>query len=288
MELRQLRYFLKAGELLNFTEAAKAVHISQSTLSQQIKQLEDELGTLLFDRIGKRVVLTEAGRYFTRYARQTVASAEDGLQILRDLAEVRTGELYIGVTYALRSLLTPTLIEFATTYPDIYINVRFGTSRELLESLLQSSLDFVLTFLEGERQASFVYQPLFESSMALVVSDSSPLAGKRTVNLSDLNDLPLALPVKGYSTRQFLEQAFAQANLSPTVKIEINDVPTLLDLVRTGHWHTILSMTTVAGQDGLKAIAIEGESMNRQASLVWLESSYRKKSALCFCELLFR
>ncbi len=288
MELRQLRYFLKAGELLNFTEAAKAVPISQSTLSQQIKQLEDELGTLLFDRIGKRVVLTEAGRQFSVYARQTVASAESGLQILRDLADVKTGDLRIGVTYALRSLLTPALIDYATTYPAIYIHVRFGTSRELLDVLQRNELDFVMTFQEGECQAPFVYQPLFVSRMALVVSALSPLADRQTISLPEITDLPLALPVKGYSTRQFLDGAFAQAALMPIIKMEMNDVPTLLELVRTGHWHTVLSMSTVVGQEGLKAIPIEGEAMNRQASLVWLASSYRQKAAVRFSEYLVR
>lgn len=72
MELRQLKYFLKAKELLNFTEAATALHISQSTLSQQIKQLEDELQVPLFNRIGKRITLTEAGDLFSVYAQQSV------------------------------------------------------------------------------------------------------------------------------------------------------------------------------------------------------------------------
>ena len=72
MELRQLRYFEKASELLNFTEAAKSLFLSQSTLSQQIKQLEEELGVLLFDRIGKRIVLTEAGESFLPYARNAI------------------------------------------------------------------------------------------------------------------------------------------------------------------------------------------------------------------------
>jgi len=286
MELRQLRYFLKAGELLNFTEAARAVNISQSTLSQQIKQLEEELGTLLFDRIGKRVVLTEAGQHFTTYARQTVASANSGLQILRDLADVKKGELLIGVTYALRTLLTPALIAFSATYPDIYINVLFATSEELMEKLHQGVLDFLLTFQEAEWKAPLVGEPLFESRMALVVADSSPLSQNDRITLAELSNLPLALPVKGFSTRQFIDHAFAQGGLHPDVRIEINDVPTLFDLVRTGHWHTILSMATVAGQAGLKAIPLEGESMNRQASVVWLESSYRKKAAIRFCELL--
>src|SRR5262249_25691737 len=85
MELRQLRYFTKAKDLLNFTEAAKALNISQSTLSQQIKQLEAELGIQLFNRIGKRIMLTEAGEMFSEYALQSIDKANQGLLLLADL-----------------------------------------------------------------------------------------------------------------------------------------------------------------------------------------------------------
>lgn len=286
MELRQLRYFLKAGELLNFTEAARSIPISQSTLSQQIRQLEEELGTPLFDRIGKRVILTEAGRQFMTYARQTVTSATSGLQILRDLAGLQTGELVIGVTYGLRALLTPTLITFATSYPGISIQVLFGTSDELMEKLHLAQLDFVLTFQEKELREPFLSQKLFESRMAIVVSATSPLHERKSITLPEISSLPLALPVKGYSTRQFLDQAFEKANLTPRIQIEINDVPTLLELVGTGYWNTILSMATISGQTAVKAIPIEGEEMNQQAYVVWLHTSYRKKAALLFCDLL--
>lgn len=89
MELRQLKYFKKACELENFSEAARLLHISQSTLSQQIKQLEEELDVLLFDRIGKRIIPTEAGRAFLPYAHQAIQDAENGKQIIRDLKELR-------------------------------------------------------------------------------------------------------------------------------------------------------------------------------------------------------
>lgn len=286
MELRQLRYFLKAGELLNFTEAAKAVHISQSTLSQQIKQLEDELGTPLFDRIGKRVILTEAGRHFTTYAHQTVASATSGLQILQDLAGLQTGELIIGVTFALRALLTPTLITFSNTYPGIKVKVIFGTSDELLEKLSVAQLDFVLAFHEKELKDPFFSHALFESRLALVVSSQSPLYTRTSITLPEISQLPLALPVQGYSTRQFLDHEFEKTDRPAHIQIEINDIPTLFELVRTGHWNTILLMATVSGQANLKAIPIEGKEMNIKARIIWLNMSYHKKAAVHFSDLL--
>ncbi|MEI6948518.1 LysR substrate-binding domain-containing protein [Paraflavisolibacter sp. H34] len=286
MELRQLRYFLKAGELLNFTAAARAVNISQSTLSQQVRQLEEELGTPLFDRVGKRVLLTEAGRQFAVYARQTVRSASDGLQILRDLAEVKTGELVIGVTYALHDLMTATLVSFSTTYPGIIVKVLFGTSEELLEKLETAELDFLLTFQEEELKGDFTGQLLFESRMALVVSAAVRVTDRSSLPLAAVRDLPLALPVTGYNTRRFLDEAFAREGIRPRVQVEINDIPTLFDLVRTGQFHTILTLATTNGQHGIKAIPIEGAEMYRKAWVVWLNSSYHKKAATLFCALL--
>ncbi|MEI7488459.1 MAG: LysR family transcriptional regulator [Chryseobacterium sp.] len=96
MELRQIRYFLKAKELLNFMEAANHLYISQSTLSQQINQLEDELGIPLFNRIGKRIALTEAGAVFSEYAEKSLLKSHEGFLALRDLKDLKTGELTIG------------------------------------------------------------------------------------------------------------------------------------------------------------------------------------------------
>ena len=106
MELRQLRYFLKAKELLNFTEAATTLNISQSTLSQQIKQLEDELSVPLFNRIGKRITLTEAGDLFSEYALQSINRANEGLLLLKDIKNLNTGRITIGVIYYMRILFS--------------------------------------------------------------------------------------------------------------------------------------------------------------------------------------
>jgi len=125
MELRQIRYFLKAKELLNFTEAANHLFISQSTLSQQVKQLEDELGIPLFNRIGKRITLTEAGAVFSEYAEKSLLKSQEGFLALRDLKDLKTGELTIGVTYGMRSTLIEALIRFSVEYPGVRVNIVF-------------------------------------------------------------------------------------------------------------------------------------------------------------------
>jgi len=285
MELRQLKYFLKAKEFLNFTEAANTLHISQSTLSQQIKQLEDELDVLLFNRIGKRITLTEAGELFAEYALQCVNLANDGFLLLKDLNNLHTGKISIGVTYGLRNLLTKALIQFAEKFPKINVQIFFGTSNELIEKLNHFQLDFVLTFNETTKEQDFKYQTLFNSPMTLVTSKKSILANKTSITLKEIAELPLVIPASGYSTIQFMNEAFRKNNLKPNIRIEINDVPTIFELVKIGNWHTFMSEASVNDKD-LCTIPIKGKSMSRTAMIISLKNAYEKKAVKKFYELL--
>lgn len=286
MELRQLRYFLKAKELLNFTEAANALNISQSTLSQQIKQLEDELQIPLFNRIGKRITLTEAGELFSGFALQSISKANEGFQLLKDLNNINTGKIAIGVTYALRDILTQTVIEFADQYPEIEFEIVFGTSKELIEKLNHFELDVILTFEEIITENHFKYQILFTSPMTLVTATESNLKSKKSISLKEISKLPLALPAKGYSTTLFISEAFHKNNLHPKVAIEINDIPTLLELVKSGNWYTILTQTTIKNEKGISCIPIEGKNMTRTAMIISLKEVYEKKAVKVFLDIL--
>ncbi|RXK80844.1 LysR substrate-binding domain-containing protein [Filimonas effusa] len=292
MELRQLNYFLKAKELLNFTEAANHLHISQSTLSQQVKQLEDEVGVPLFDRIGKRIRLTEAGHLFAAYAARTVNAARDGLRLLDDLSNLNTGHLVVGLTYGLRGLVIPSVNKFAKQFPGITIRIFFGTSEEILEKLQNQELDFAVCFQDDTDLPNLEYQLLFYATMSLIVAAHSPLAQRESISLKEVAKLSLILPAQGYSTRKFVDTVFARQHLKPNIAIEINDIPTLLDLARTGNWHTILTQTTVQaqtpvpGQHSLKAVPIEGNKMVRQAVMITLAGIYKKKAVIAFETLL--
>lgn len=286
MELRQLRYFIRSAELLNFTEAAHTLYISQSTLSQQIKQLEDELGIPLFDRIGKRVHLTEAGSLFLPYARQTLVDSESGRFVIDDLKGLKIGELRIGVTYGLSAVLTPVLLQFSKLYPDIKIIVEFGTSEDMLDKLKSTKVDFLLSFLELQDNEKFISQRLYESPLALAVHPSNDLSKKTSINLKDLKDIPLVLPSTGFHTRHFLNEVLAKNNIQPNIKMELNDINVLLQLVETGNWCTVMTVAAVKGRHTLKAIPVKGLNVVSQASITWPKESYRKKAALVFTEMI--
>jgi LysR family transcriptional regulator, cyn operon transcriptional activator len=285
MELRQIKYFLKAKELLNFTEAAKILNISQSTLSQQIKQLENELDVPLFNRIGKRIILTEAGELFSEYALQSLNKADEGLLLLKDLNNINTGKITVGVIYSMRILFVKALIKFAEQYPNIKIQVVFGTTKDLLEKLNTYHFDFVLTFHETAKHPHLKYQTLLSSNMVLVTAKKSSLASKRSISLKEVAKLPLALPFSGYSTVQFFLDSFYQKNLEPNICMEINDIPTLFEIVKTGHWHTILSKISV-NDHNVVSIPIEGKNMKRTIMIISLKKAYEKKAVKKICEVL--
>ena len=256
MELRQLKYFMAACELQNFSEAARQLHISQSTLSHQIKQLEDELDILLFDRIGKRVIPTEAGNAFLPFARKSIQDAENGRQIIRDLKGIETGILHIGATYSLSPLLISAMKQFAKTYPGIKVLVTLATSAELIDRLKDNSLDFILSFDAEEWPAELERLPLFTSRLCFIVHQSHSWAGLSSITLKKLEQAPLILPEKGFATRKKLDSICRKHQLKLKVGIEINDVHTIIHTLSGGYWSTILTEAAVRGEPNLVCIPI--------------------------------
>ena len=288
MEVRQLNYFIKAAELLHFTDAAAASFVTQSTLSQQIKQLEEELGMLLFDRIGKQVHLTEAGNLFLLHARQIILDIKKSKQAIFELANMVTGELKIGVTYAFSSLLLPALMPFSEKYPGMMIHVEYGTAGELENKLRMADLDFILAFHEQSDSDGLEMQPLFSSRIMMVVAKKNPLAKLNKISLKELGKLELILPSNGFSSRDLLNEIFRKNRISPRIKVEMNDVHSLLSMVESGDWATIINEKAISTWDSLIAVPISGKELYKQAFILWQQGAYRKKSAILFIEELMK
>ncbi|WP_342088092.1 LysR substrate-binding domain-containing protein [Dyadobacter sp. OTU695] len=279
MELRQLKYFIKAAELQNFTNAAEVLFITQSTLSQQIKQLEDELGIPLFDRIAKRVRLTEAGTAFLPYAKKTIKDAKDGRDVLTDLMNLNTGALNIGLTYGLSELLARAITGFSAEYPGIKLNISFGTTTELLAQMEAGGLDMILSFYEKNSNDRLTTDRLFVSHLSLIVGSKHAIAKRKSVSIQELSALPLILPSNGYSIRNHLNKVLGEHDLTPAPVMEINDIHTLLKLVDLGGWATVLMSSTIADQPQLRAVKLTGADMVRRATITWPKDAYRKKAA---------
>lgn len=286
MELRQLKYFVKSAEYLNFSVAAKHLYITQSTLSQQIKQLEFELGFELFLRNSRHISLTEAGEEFLPFARKTIQDAEDGVQRLHDLQHVKAGRLRVGVTYSLSTVLTEGLLEFMKVFPDIKLEVCYKTVNELLALLKERELDFILSYKPLLDAPDVDSMPLFENALALVVSKEHALAAKKRITLQELADVPLVLPSHDLQARMMLERLLEGKGVELSSKLELNETNILLQMVSTGSYATVLSTSAVFGSSRFRAIPIDDPANVMEASLLRLKGAYQKAAAREFVKIL--
>lgn len=286
MELRQLKYFVKSAEYLNFSEAAKHLFITQSTLSQQIKQLEFELGFTLFLRNSRHIVLTEAGEEFLPYALKTIQDAEDGVQRLYDLQHVKTGTLRVGVTYSLSTVLTEGVLEFMKVYPDIKLEIYYKTVNELLHLLQERKLDFILSYEPLTDTPDVDSMPLFENALSVVVNNDHPLSARKRLSLSELQNCRLVLPSVGLQARMMLDKLMENKPFKLTSHVELNETNILLQLVASGGYVTILSTSAVFGSTRFKAIPLDEPDNVMQASLLRLKGVYQKAAAKEFVKIL--
>jgi LysR family cyn operon transcriptional activator len=165
------------------------------------------------------------------------------------------------------------------------VQVVFGTTKDLLEKLNLYHFDFILTFHENFDEPHLKCQTLLKANMVLVTAKKSILAKKRSISLTEVAKLPLALPFSGYNTIQFFIESFSEMNLNPNICMEINDIPTLFEIVKTGHWHTILSDTSVNDPE-VVGIHIDGKNMKRTIMILSLKEVYEKRAVKKFYELL--
>lgn len=286
MELRQLKYFVKSAEYLNFSVAAKHLYITQSTLSQQIKQLEFELGFELFLRSSRHISLTEAGEEFLPFARKTILDAEDGVQRLNDLQHVKVGTLRVGVTYSLSTVLTEGLISFMREFPGIKLEIFYKTVDELLSLLREHKVDFILSYKPLFDAPDVDSMPLFENTLALVVEKGSNIVPKAKIKLEELKDLPLILPSKGLQARMMLDRLLDGMNIELKSRLELNETNILLQMVATGNYATILSTSAVFGKNRFKAIPLDAPGNVMEASLLSLKGAYQKTAAKEFIKIL--
>lgn len=285
MELRQLRYFTRAAETLNFSDAAKSLNIAQSSLSQQIKQLEDELGTQLFIRTSHCIRLTEAGEVMLPFALRTIHEAEACTDRIHDLQKLLTGTLNIGVTHSFSPILTESVISFMKMYPGIKLNVVYKQMNELMELLSKHEIDFVLAFRPIQPLPDVESHILFQNSLSAIVGVSHPLAAKDKVTIAELERYELALPSKGLQARNAFDSIVSDYR-NFKIRIELNEVNTLLKLVRQTRLVTVLAEDSIYDIRDVKAVPIDVPDNQMTGCVHILKGTYHKHSMQEFIRIL--
>ncbi len=233
-DMRHIRAFLAVARIGNFTRAASELHVSQSALTVQIKQLEDSLGVILFDRGKRRVALTDAGRDVLVPLERILVDTESLVSRTRELTSLRRGLVTMAVLPSLAPRIVSRAIhKFTTMYPGVVVRVRDVVAERIIEAVKKEEVDFgICNMLHADREMKTSL--LLTDRLCAFVSKSHLLARQETITLMDLAAHPLVVTGRGSGVRRILEDALHRAKRPFTIAYEINYISTALGLAKEG------------------------------------------------------
>ncbi|MCG8648286.1 MAG: LysR substrate-binding domain-containing protein [Pirellulales bacterium] len=285
MELRHLRYFLAVAQHAHFRIAAEQLLVSQPTLSQQIKDLERELGTPLFERVGRRVRLTDAGRTFQHYAARTMTLLSEAQQSLDLQNDVVRGKLRVGVVQTVNAyLIPPVAAAFLSRYPEVSLQIFELSADEIEQQVYEGQLDLGVSFLPRHAER-FDLETLFQEDLVLVPPKGHDISKRKRISFNKLAEHRLALLGPQFCTRRIIDASFAKAGRDPQVAVEMNSVEGLMALVAAGGPATIVP--ELASHNGkLNVVRLEAPRPTRSVCLLRVKGYAPVATRLRFAEEL--
>jgi DNA-binding transcriptional LysR family regulator len=257
VDLRQLEIFVKVAELGSFSKAAEALFLTQPTVSEHIRSLEDELGVRLLDRLGRGAVVTKGGALLQGYAQRLLALSREARQAMESFQGRMSGDLLVGASTIPGEYILPGLIgRFKEKFPDIAITLLIGDSQTVTEWVAEGRAEVgVVGARSGHRSVEF--RELLPDDIVLIVSATHPWHGRKQVTLDELRAEPLLLRERGSGTRAALESALAAsaADLSAfRVVGEMGSTQAIKQAVKAGVGVSLVSRRAVEDESRSGAV----------------------------------
>ncbi len=286
MELRTLRAFVEVVRQGGFSPAAKVLNATQPTISKAVKQLEDELGVPLLDRIGHRSQLTAAGEIVYRRALTLLAEREGLVAELEDLRGLRRGSLRLGLPpLGASTLFAPLFAVFRSRYPGIEIRLTEHGSKRLEEMLLEGEVELAGSLLPAKD--GFDGQGVRREPLMVVLPVRHPLAGRDRVTIADLAASPFILFEGGFALNQVLEDACARNGFAPQVAARSGQIDFIVEIAGAGLGVAFLPKT-IAYQRRTPAVCLSElaePGTEWHMAIVWRKGSYLSHAARAWLEL---
>ncbi|MEU7648170.1 transcriptional regulator CynR [Streptomyces huasconensis] len=286
LELRHLRYLLAVAEHGSFTRAAEELHISQPTLSQQIKQLERSLGVQLLDRTGRTVRLTDAGVVYTDHARRALRDLAAAERAVHDVQDLSRGHLRLGVTPTFTAyLIGPLLAELHTRHPGVSLSLVETTQDRIEAALLADDLDLGIAFA-GPHLPGIGATALFTETLTLVTGARQPGADSAPpLPVRELADRQLALLSGDFATRGHIDAYFTRHRAIPRITVEANSIQALTEIVQRTGLATVLPDAITHDHPHLTPVPLDPPLPARTVTLQHREGAYRSAAAHAFTQL---
>ncbi|WP_069840351.1 LysR family transcriptional regulator [Bacillus sp. F56] len=288
MELKQLEYFYAVCQELHFTRAAEKVGISQPSLSQQIKLLEHEIGTPLFDRIGKKTALTESGKLLLQYTRKIFYEVEQAKTSIDELNGLQRGTILVGTLLTVEDyLITPTLLSFHQKYPGVKVSVFGLRTGDIHKQLIENKLDLGIVFLpmKGDELESI---SLSTEEMAFAVPEGHPLENQDMLDVEVLKTTPSILLPQQYFIRNLIDEACKDLGFLPKPIFEITTMQSLINMVMKGVGVTILPKPYLEylNHPHIRIIPILKPNLSREIGVVYRKDKYLSAATHAFISAL--
>ncbi|HET6220497.1 MAG TPA: LysR family transcriptional regulator [Acidobacteriaceae bacterium] len=289
MEVRQLQTFCVLAEELNFTRTAERVYTVQSNVTSQIKSLEAELGSPLFDRLAKRVVLTEAGHRFRPYAEKALAAMDEGCRAVKFGSEP-AGPLHIGAPESVLTYRLPEVLKlFRKRYPRVELIFRPDSDNKLADELESGKLDLAISMSDlvaGDQLSSIKMR---SEDIYLFATPDHPLANAKKVYPKDLSDQTLLLTEAGCGYRKKLDMQLASAQVRPQHVTEFSSVEAIKQCVLAGMGIGLLPEIVIACELKKKQFTLmnwHGAKMSIATHMVWHKDKWISPGMQAFQDIL--
>ena len=289
MEVRQLQIFRTLAEELNFTRTAEKVNTVQSNVTAQIKALEEELGVPLFDRLGRRVALTDAGRRFQPFAEQALAAMEQGQRSARNGSEP-SGPLRISAPESILAYRLPQVLRvFRRRFPNVELRFLPHNNDSFILELETGKVDLVIDMCYLPSNPSFRWIQLSTERILLFGEPGHPLAERRTVKPADLEGQTLLLTEAGCGYRGKLERVLAMQNVRPGHITEFSSVEAMKECARIGMGLALLPAVVIARElrrHQFKALHWAGPSLDVEKRILWHKDKWVSPAMSAFLDLM--
>lgn len=287
MDVRALRYFVETVRHASFTQAAKALFVTQSTVSKMIRQLEEEAGTPLLIRDGHTARPTDTGRVMYQRGLQVLETMRQLSEEMRQTAELGRGALEVGIPPMINLLFTPVVKRFRELHPGIHLTLREGTGQAVENLVASGELEVGATILPVAPDGGLAAQAFGSYPIWVIGPPDAPWAGKTSLPLSALREARLLIPTDDFAITRRLRQAFADAGLQPSIAAQSAHWDFLVAMASAGLGVALLPEPLMQRMKtrGLSTAKLAKSGIQWEVGHIWLQSGYLSFAARAWLQV---
>ncbi|MGB5495349.1 MAG: transcriptional regulator CynR [Sedimenticolaceae bacterium] len=287
---RSLQYLIAIAEHGSYTRAAEILHVSQPSLSQQIKLLEQALQTSLFDRSGRNVRLTHAGEVYLNHVRRAWHELDEGTRAISDIDDLSRGRLRLGWTPITDQITCCLLDRFNTRYPGISLSTLEMPQDEIVTALMEGRIDVGIAFTNsitlGSRLQDVDAHTLFEETLGVAVGNDHPRAGQQeSMTPEELEQEFLVLLNSAFIMRRLVDGYCFEHAIEPHIAVETNSLNVIVEMIQIGSRATVLPSSIVRNQCGLHFIGLSPDLPRQAVTAITRKNGYNNAGCVAFIDM---